>query len=267
MLEKRFLAFLMLNPFLDTEPTLISNLLYDTHTHICCICQVINVTCIAFGTDTFRRGSSAIHDLTPLIYSKSHLNSVAFVYLLYSLPILSLFCRIGKVGSQKRVVGVLLGSWHKKVLDVSNSFAGMFAALGAKCTSFQLKYSLSNVLIVWQCLLMRTTRMIQFGSWITTTWRICMACSRKWMVSLCYYAHVKNQYHTYDSLNFCHVIVLEHDLMSKLMVLFLSILARERIVGWYHTGPKLHKNDIAINELIKQYSSNSVCNTVCFTTD
>lgn len=32
--------------------------------------------------------------------------------------------RIGKVGSQKRVVGVLLGSWHKKVLDVSNSFAG-----------------------------------------------------------------------------------------------------------------------------------------------
>lgn len=32
--------------------------------------------------------------------------------------------RIGKVGNQKRVVGVLLGSWHKKVLDVSNSFAG-----------------------------------------------------------------------------------------------------------------------------------------------
>lgn len=32
--------------------------------------------------------------------------------------------RIGKVGNQKRVVGVLLGSWQKKVLDVSNSFAG-----------------------------------------------------------------------------------------------------------------------------------------------
>ncbi len=58
----------------------------------------------------------------------------------YSLQIFSLFCRIGKVGTQKRVVGVLLGSWHKKVLDVSNSFAGMFAVLGAKCTSFQLKY-------------------------------------------------------------------------------------------------------------------------------
>lgn len=39
----------------------------------------------------------------------------------------------------------------------------------------------------------------------------------------------------------------------------LCFLARERIVGWYHTGPKLHKNDIAINELIKQYCTNSVC--------
>lgn len=36
------------------------------------------------------------------------------------------------------------------------------------------------------------------------------------------------------------------------------VSARERIVGWYHTGPKLHKNDIAINELIKQYCTNSV---------
>jgi len=45
---------------------------------------------------------------------------------------MSLFCRIGKVGSQKRVVGVLLGSWHKKVLDVSNSFAGRLASLGVK---------------------------------------------------------------------------------------------------------------------------------------
>uniref|UniRef100_A0A8C7KVP0 Proteasome 26S subunit, non-ATPase 7 n=1 Tax=Oncorhynchus kisutch TaxID=8019 RepID=A0A8C7KVP0_ONCKI len=46
---------------------------------------------------------------------------------LLSVPTLMLYLiRIGKVGSQKRVVGVLLGSWHKKVLDVSNSFAGEF---------------------------------------------------------------------------------------------------------------------------------------------
>ena len=39
--------------------------------------------------------------------------------------------------------------------------------------------------------------------------------------------------------------------------------ARERIVGWYHTGPKLHRNDVVIDEFIKQYCPNSVsANTV-----
>lgn len=36
------------------------------------------------------------------------------------------------------------------------------------------------------------------------------------------------------------------------------LLARERIVGWYHTGPKLHRNDISINELIREYHPDSV---------
>ena len=35
-------------------------------------------------------------------------------------------------------------------------------------------------------------------------------------------------------------------------------IAKEKIVGWYHTGPKLHPNDIAINELIRRYCPNSV---------
>ena len=35
-------------------------------------------------------------------------------------------------------------------------------------------------------------------------------------------------------------------------------LAREKIVGWYHTGPKLHQNDVAINELVRRYCPNSV---------
>ena len=34
--------------------------------------------------------------------------------------------------------------------------------------------------------------------------------------------------------------------------------AREKIVGWYHTGPRLHRNDIAINDLIKSYNQNAV---------
>ncbi|KAL7059717.1 hypothetical protein AAHC03_013236 [Spirometra sp. Aus1] len=35
-------------------------------------------------------------------------------------------------------------------------------------------------------------------------------------------------------------------------------LARERIVGWYHSGPKLCANDIKINELFRKYTQNSV---------
>lgn len=36
------------------------------------------------------------------------------------------------------------------------------------------------------------------------------------------------------------------------------LAAREKIVGWYHTGPKLQQNDIAINELIRRYTPNSI---------
>lgn len=40
--------------------------------------------------------------------------------------------------------------------------------------------------------------------------------------------------------------------------MFKKVNARERVVGWYHTGPKLHQNDIAINELVRRYCPNSV---------
>lgn len=37
-----------------------------------------------------------------------------------------------------------------------------------------------------------------------------------------------------------------------------KVNAKERVVGWYHTGPKLHQNDILINDLIRKYCPNSV---------
>lgn len=40
--------------------------------------------------------------------------------------------------------------------------------------------------------------------------------------------------------------------------MFKKVNAREKVVGWYHTGPKLHQNDVAINELIRRYCPNSV---------
>lgn len=34
--------------------------------------------------------------------------------------------------------------------------------------------------------------------------------------------------------------------------------AKEKIVGWYHSGPKLKQNDIKINELFRRYNHHSV---------
>lgn len=49
------------------------------------------------------------------------------VHPLVLLSVVDHFNRMGKIGNQKRVVGVLLGSWSSKgVLDVSNSFAGTY---------------------------------------------------------------------------------------------------------------------------------------------
>ncbi|CAH0753778.1 unnamed protein product [Bemisia tabaci] len=40
--------------------------------------------------------------------------------------------------------------------------------------------------------------------------------------------------------------------------MFKKVNAREKVVGWYHTGPKLCQNDVAINELIRKYCPNSI---------
>lgn len=51
---------------------------------------------------------------------------------------------------------------------------------------------------------------------------------------------------------------MDHDYLENMYGMFKKVNARERIVGWYHTGPKLHQNDIAINELVRRYCPNSV---------
>lgn len=51
---------------------------------------------------------------------------------------------------------------------------------------------------------------------------------------------------------------LDHDYLDSMYGMFKKVNARERVVGWYHTGPKLHQNDIAVNELIRRYCPNSV---------
>ena len=51
---------------------------------------------------------------------------------------------------------------------------------------------------------------------------------------------------------------LDHGYLENMYQMFKKVNAKERIVGWYHTGPKLHQNDIVINDLIRNYCPQSV---------
>lgn len=51
---------------------------------------------------------------------------------------------------------------------------------------------------------------------------------------------------------------LDHDYLENMYHMFKKVNSKERIVGWYHTGPKLHQNDILINDLIRKYCPTSV---------
>lgn len=51
---------------------------------------------------------------------------------------------------------------------------------------------------------------------------------------------------------------LDHDYLENMYAMFKKVNSKERIVGWYHTGPKLQQNDICINDLIRKYCHTSV---------
>merc|ERR1711923_40754 len=116
-------------------------------------------------------------------------STIVTVHPLVLLSVVDHFNRMSKIGNQKRVVGVLLGSWSSKThLDISNSFAIPFDE-DEKDPS------------VW---------------------------------------------------------FLDHQYLVQMYAMFKKVNAKERIVGWYHTGPKLHPNDIAINDLLRKYCSQSI---------
>ncbi|VDP16407.1 unnamed protein product [Soboliphyme baturini] len=55
-----------------------------------------------------------------------------------------------------------------------------------------------------------------------------------------------------------NVWFLDHDYLENMYSMFRKVNAREKVVGWYHSGPRLHPNDILINELIKKFTANPV---------
>ena len=49
---------------------------------------------------------------------------------------------------------------------------------------------------------------------------------------------------------------LDHNYVESMREMFKKVNARERLIGWYHSGPKLRASDLQINELFKRYTPN-----------
>ena len=47
---------------------------------------------------------------------------------------------------------------------------------------------------------------------------------------------------------------LDHNYVESMNDMFKKVNAREKLIGWYHTGPKLRASDLEINDLFKRYS-------------
>jgi 26S proteasome regulatory subunit N8 len=111
------------------------------------------------------------------------------VHPLVLLSVVDHYTRSQKTGNvRRRVVGVLLGTWRGRDLDVTNSFAVPFDE------------------------------------------------------------DEKDR----------DVWFLDHDYLEVMYGMFRKVNAKEKVVGWYHTGPKLHPSDIQINERLKNFCSNPI---------
>ncbi len=49
---------------------------------------------------------------------------------------------------------------------------------------------------------------------------------------------------------------LDHNYIEAMTDMFKKINAKEKLIGWYHSGPKLRVSDLLINDLFKRYTPN-----------
>jgi len=51
---------------------------------------------------------------------------------------------------------------------------------------------------------------------------------------------------------------LDHNYHERMVAMFKKVNAREKVVGWYSTGPKIKSNDLAVHEVLRNYNPNPV---------
>lgn len=49
---------------------------------------------------------------------------------------------------------------------------------------------------------------------------------------------------------------LDHNYVENMNDMFKKVNAKEKLIGWYHSGPKLRASDLEINDLFKRYTPN-----------
>lgn len=49
---------------------------------------------------------------------------------------------------------------------------------------------------------------------------------------------------------------LDHNFIESMSEMFKKINAKEKLIGWYHSGPKLRPSDLKINDVFKKYTLN-----------
>lgn len=54
------------------------------------------------------------------------------------------------------------------------------------------------------------------------------------------------------------VFFLDHNFHERMFAMFKKVNANEKVVGWYHSGPKLKESDLDINEIFRDYVTNPV---------
>lgn len=51
---------------------------------------------------------------------------------------------------------------------------------------------------------------------------------------------------------------LDHNYHENMFAMFKKVNAKEKVIGWYSTGPKIRQSDIEINELFRRYTSEPI---------
>ena len=51
---------------------------------------------------------------------------------------------------------------------------------------------------------------------------------------------------------------LDHIYLEQMFNMMRRINAKERIMGWYSSGPQIKRDDIALNEILRRYNTNPV---------